>query len=102
MTAASASLAPGSQARGAATPRSGLYYRLWRWHFWAGLACVPLIVLLSITGSIYLFKTEIEGWLENPLRELVYAGPPAAPERIVAGAQSAPIICLRSRMTRSS
>jgi uncharacterized iron-regulated membrane protein len=39
---------------------SGLYRRIWRWHFYAGLLCLPFIMSLAITGSLYLFNTEIE------------------------------------------
>lgn len=30
---------------------------LWKWHIIAGLVSVPIMVLLSITGAIYLFKS---------------------------------------------
>lgn len=33
------------------------YRTVWRWHFYAGLFCIPFVIWLSITGSIYLFKT---------------------------------------------
>ena len=36
------------------------YRAVWRWHFYAGLFCIPFVVLLSIDESIYLFKNEIE------------------------------------------
>ena len=36
-----------------------LYRAIWRWHFHAGLISVPFVILLAVTGSIYLFKTEI-------------------------------------------
>ena len=44
----------------AALPRSSLYRAIWRWHFFAGLLTVPFMVLLAVTGSIYLFHDEIE------------------------------------------
>ena len=32
------------------------FYNLaWRWHFYAGLFVIPFMILLSITGIIYLF-----------------------------------------------
>ena len=40
--------------------RSSLYRAIWRWHFFAGLLCVPFMILLAVTGSIYLFHNEIE------------------------------------------
>lgn len=36
-----------------------LYRAVWRWHFYAGLFAIPVIVLLSITGIIYLFKPQL-------------------------------------------
>ena len=44
----------------AAAPRSSLYRAIWRWHFFAGLLAVPFMILLAVTGSIYLFHNEIE------------------------------------------
>lgn len=40
------------------------YRTMWRWHFYAGLFCIPIVIVLSISGAIYLFKTEIEAWKE--------------------------------------
>lgn len=37
-----------------------VYKTMWRWHFYAGIIFAPLLVLLAVTGSIYLFKAEIE------------------------------------------
>src|SRR5690606_36511435 len=33
---------------------------IWKWHFLAGVIALPFILLLSITGSIYLFKDSYE------------------------------------------
>ena len=38
---------------------------IWRWHFYAGLFCIPFILILSITGPIYLFKPQIEAWIDK-------------------------------------
>ena len=35
---------------------SNLNTWLWKWHIIAGLVCVPFMLLLAITGSVYLFK----------------------------------------------
>lgn len=40
-----------------------LYLALWRWHFYAGIIFAPFLILLAITGGIYLFKPQIEPWL---------------------------------------
>jgi uncharacterized iron-regulated membrane protein len=52
-------------------PRARLYRTIWRWHFYAGLFVIPLILILSITGAIYLFKPQIDRWEER-----AFAGPP--------------------------
>ncbi|RTL44217.1 MAG: PepSY domain-containing protein [Burkholderiales bacterium] len=46
---------------------SALYRRVWRWHFYAGLICLPFLVLLAVTGGLYLFKDPIEAWVYQPL-----------------------------------
>lgn len=33
---------------------------LWKWHFIAGLVSLPFILVLSITGAIYLFNPDVE------------------------------------------
>lgn len=33
---------------------------LWRWHFIAGVIAIPFVLVLSITGAIYLFKDNVE------------------------------------------
>jgi uncharacterized iron-regulated membrane protein len=39
---------------------SHLYRAVWRWHFYAGLLVVPFLAWLAVTGSLYLYKGEIE------------------------------------------
>lgn len=53
---------------------SHAYRLLWRWHFYAGLFCLPFVLWLACTGLIYLFKPQIE-----PLLEQRYAQVAAAP-----------------------
>ena len=43
--------------------QKSLYRAVWRWHFYAGLFAIPVIVLLSVTGIIYLFKPQLNGIL---------------------------------------
>lgn len=40
-----------------------IYRAVWRWHFYAGLLCLPFLISLSATGALYLFKDEINGSL---------------------------------------
>ncbi|MFT4089837.1 MAG: PepSY domain-containing protein [Asticcacaulis sp.] len=44
-----------------ATSRSNpkTYRAIWRWHFYAGLIVAPFLLILSLTGAIYLFNDEI-------------------------------------------
>ncbi len=46
----------------APTPLSGAYRTVWRWHFYAGLISLPFLMLMALTGAIYLFKAEIDDW----------------------------------------
>ncbi|MBP3952527.1 PepSY-associated TM helix domain-containing protein [Bacillus suaedae] len=41
-------------------PNSSFYLTVWRWHFYAGILVAPFLIILAITGSIYLFKPQIE------------------------------------------
>ncbi|HEX7853008.1 MAG TPA: PepSY domain-containing protein [Sphingobium sp.] len=51
--------------------RDGSLYRtLWRWHFYAGLMVMPLVLILSVTGALYLFKPQVERWEERAYRGL--------------------------------
>ncbi len=49
---------------------------LWRWHFIAGLICLPFILILSITGGIYLFKDKYEQPIHEPIKKVVKVGTP--------------------------
>lgn len=50
---------------------------VWRWHFYAGLFCIPFVLWLATTGSIYLFKPQVEAWLDRPYEQLEVTGAPA-------------------------
>jgi uncharacterized iron-regulated membrane protein len=62
------------------------YRTVWRWHFYAGLFCIPFVIWLSITGSIFLFKPQIERWLDRPYDNLSVTGPRATAEAQVKAA----------------
>jgi uncharacterized iron-regulated membrane protein len=47
------------------------YRTLWRWHFYAGLYCIPFILVLSITGTIYLFKPQYEAWVDHGVNHFI-------------------------------
>jgi hypothetical protein len=53
---------------------------VWRWHLYAGLFSVPFVLWLSLTGSIYLFRPQIEAWLDRPYDSLEWSGRRASAE----------------------
>lgn len=65
------------------------YRRVWRWHFYGGLFCLPFVLWLAMTGSIYLFKPQIEAWLDRRYDRLDVQGPPASPQAQAAAALAA-------------
>ena len=65
------------------------YRTVWRWHFYAGIICIPFVLVLSISGSIYLFKAEIESWIDRPYDRLTLNGQPASPTSQVRAALAA-------------
>jgi uncharacterized iron-regulated membrane protein len=55
----------------------GAAYRLvWRWHFYAGLFCLPFIVVLSLSGAVYLFKPQIDAFLDRGFDNLALTSAP--------------------------
>jgi len=72
--------------------RKGLSYTtVWRWHFYAGLFCIPFILWLSSTGLIYLFKPQIDQWIDRPYDQLVIQSkihPPSA--QVIAALHAVP------------
>ncbi len=42
---------------------AGFYQTVWRWHFYAGLFVIPFVVMLCVTGSIYLFKPQLNAMM---------------------------------------
>ncbi|MEA1833444.1 PepSY domain-containing protein [Methylobacterium durans] len=74
-----------------ARPSGDAVYRaVWRWHFYAGLLCLPFLILLSVTGSLYLFKDEINATLFAH-RTIVapQAAAPMSPDRLIFNASEA-------------
>jgi len=66
---------------------SAITYRtVWRWHFYAGVFSIPFILWLSITGSIYLFRPQIEAWLDRPYDHLALGSARATPTAQVEAA----------------
>ena len=62
------------------------YRTLWRWHFHAGLFCIPFVLVLALSGSIYLFKPQIDAFADRAVDSLVVRGQRATGEAQVAAA----------------
>ena len=65
------------------------YRAVWRWHFYAGLICLPFVIILSITGCVYLFKPQIEAWTERDYNWLQPTQTPLPPSELIASALQA-------------
>lgn len=70
-------------------PGTRWYNAVWRWHFYAGMLCVPLVLWLAVTGTIYTWRPQIEAWLDRPYQHLVPHGPIASPDAQVGAALAA-------------
>jgi uncharacterized iron-regulated membrane protein len=71
-----------------AAKKAAFYRTIWRWHFYAGVLVVPMVLILSLTGAAYLFKPQIERWEERAWQGLPTAGA-ATPEAQVSAALAA-------------
>ena len=49
---------------------TSFYRTIWRWHFYASLFVMPLVLVLATTGAIYLFKPQIDRWEERAFSNL--------------------------------
>ncbi len=71
-------------------PPSALYRAIWRWHFYAGLIVLPVMVLIAMTGALYLFKDEINDILYGDFRRVEPGvAAPLAPSDMIARALEA-------------
>jgi uncharacterized iron-regulated membrane protein len=71
------------------TALSGAYRAVWRWHFYAGVMVMPFLLLLSLTGGLYLFKDEIDRAVYRPMIEVQAQAAQAAPDAWMASAAAA-------------
>jgi uncharacterized iron-regulated membrane protein len=54
-------------------PTASFYHLAWRWHFYAGLFVIPFLIMLSLTGIIYLFKPQLDQLLYPELLQVATA-----------------------------
>ncbi|GLX98679.1 PepSY domain-containing protein [Herbidospora sp. NBRC 101105] len=64
------------------------YRLLWRWHFYAGVFVAPILFVMAVTGSIYLFKQPFEAWSQRDVREVAAVANPVPLADQVAAAQA--------------
>ena len=70
---------------------TGLQHRtVWRWHFYAGLFCIPFVLWLSVTGTIFLFHPQIQRWLDRPYDHLAITHPATANAQVQAALAAVP------------
>ena len=56
----------------------GWFRAFWRWHFYASFLVIPVLLLLAVTGLIYLFRFQLEPLLHADLMKV------SVPENTVA------------------
>lgn len=68
-------------------PLSDAYRAVWRWHFYAGVLVMPFLMLLALTGGLYLFKDEIDRAVYRPMIQVQASQAAAAPDAWLAAAE---------------
>lgn len=70
-------------------PLSDAYRAVWRWHFYAGVFVMPFLMLLALTGGLYLFKNEVDGAVYRPMIRVAPIAASAPPDSWLAAAARA-------------
>jgi uncharacterized iron-regulated membrane protein len=72
------------------SPAGSLYRAVWRWHFIAGLIVLPVLVMMAITGGLYLFKPELDHLAYRRFEDVpARAAQQASADRVVATVEAA-------------
>ncbi len=66
-----------------------MYRCVWRWHFYAGLLCLPIVLFLAVSGGLYLFKPQIESFRESSYMDLSVSDERQSVNDHIVAAQSA-------------
>jgi uncharacterized iron-regulated membrane protein len=80
---------PGLKSPADGAPASGLYRAFWRWHFYAGLLVMPVLMLMALTGGLYLFRSNIDDVIYRPLMFVEARTEQASPDAWAAAALKA-------------
>lgn len=70
-------------------PAGEVYRAFWRWHFYAGLLVLPILMLMALTGGLYLFKTELTAVVHRPLVVVAEGPTRTAPNAWIKAAEAA-------------
>ncbi|MEY4160486.1 MAG: hypothetical protein RLZZ136_1107 [Pseudomonadota bacterium] len=73
-----------------AKANTSFYRTIWRWHFYAALFVIPMILILATTGTTYLFKPQIDRWEERSWRGLPVAGAVTPDDQVAAALAAFP------------
>ncbi|PJG58779.1 PepSY-associated TM helix domain-containing protein [Aeromonas cavernicola] len=65
------------------------YQRIWRWHFYAGLFVAPFLIMLSLTGIVYLFKPQLDNLMYSALMKVEPVHQPLSADQLLAEAMIA-------------
>jgi uncharacterized iron-regulated membrane protein len=67
-------------------PGARWYNAVWRWHFYAGMLCIPFVIWLALTGTLYLWKPQIEALIDRPYAHVATKVGPRADAASIATA----------------
>ena len=70
---------------------SGWFRAFWRWHFYAAFLVAPVLLILAVTGLIYLFRFQLEPLLHADLMQV------SAPSATARSSSPTPTSSPRSR-----
>ena len=70
-------------------PKVSFYNLAWRWHFYAGLFVIPFMILLALTGIVYLFKPQLDQLMYAELLNVRPAATPLSADQQLARLQQA-------------
>jgi uncharacterized iron-regulated membrane protein len=63
---------------------------VWRWHFYAGLFCIPFVLWLAATGTLFLFSDNIQNLIDRPLNHLTITHPATVNDQVQAALAAVP------------
>ena len=70
-------------------PKVSFYNLAWRWHFYAGLFVIPFMIMLALTGIVYLFKPQLDQLMYPELLNVQPVGTPLSADQQLARLQQA-------------